>query len=253
VSGTPTAGGTSRFSVKVQDNNAHSDQFTVYLTIGAPAITLSCTSGCTGGAPPNGTQGVAYGPLTFTAAGGQSPYTFSSTFCLGGPCTGTGIAGLTLTSTGATTASYGGTPTKSGTASITFQARDANGNTGPQVYTIRIGSSGTLIITTTSLPGGTVGTPYTATLAANGGTLPYTWSILLGALPTGLSLNASTGAITGTPTMSGTVSFTVKVTDSAMPANQATQPLSITVTGSGTPAPTGMTGAVSLTGNGSLK
>jgi hypothetical protein len=96
------------------------------------------------------------------------------------------------------------------------------------------GGGGTpLSVTTTSLPGGTVGTAYTATLQATGGTLPYSWSVTSGALPAGLSLNAATGAITGTPTTAATANFTVQVQDSASPAATATKALSIAVASSG--------------------
>ena len=92
--------------------------------------------------------------------------------------------------------------------------------------------SSSLAISTTSLPSGTVGTSYSATLLANGGTSPYTWSIPAASLPSGLSLDQSTGAITGTPTTSGTYTFTATVTDSASQANTASQMLSITIAAS---------------------
>ena len=65
-----------------------------------------------------------------------------------------------------------------------------------------------LQISTTSLPTGTVGSSYSATLVATGGTTPYTWSLTSGTLPTGLQLNASTGAINynGFATIGNTVS-----------------------------------------------
>ena len=85
-------------------------------------------------------------------------------------------------------------------------------------------------ITTTSLPQGTVGVAYSATLMASGGKKPYTWSISAGSLPAGLVLNASTGVISGMPTGSGTFNFTVKVTDAEKPAASTTKALSITVT-----------------------
>ena len=77
-----------------------------------------------------------------------------------------------------------------------------------------------LQITTASLPGGFLGAPYSQTLQASGGITPYTWSITSGTLPTGLTLNPLTGAITGTPTAAGLQSFTVKVTDSSLPTAQ---------------------------------
>jgi hypothetical protein len=84
-----------------------------------------------------------------------------------------------------------------------------------------------LTITTSSLPSGTEGVAYSGSLAAAGGTPPYSWSLQASSLPPGLSLTAATGAITGDPTTAGTYNFSVTVTDS-VPAT-ATKPLSITI------------------------
>ncbi len=70
-----------------------------------------------------------------------------------------------------------------------------------------------LIITTKFFSDGRVGQSYSDFLTAAGGTKPYTWSIINGSLPAGLSLNPTTGQISGTPTTAGTSSFTVQVTD----------------------------------------
>ena len=86
-----------------------------------------------------------------------------------------------------------------------------------------------LVITTTSLPKGVSNAVYTAMLAADGGTTPYMWSISSGSLPSGLTLNAVSGVITGKPTVLGIFSFTVQVRDSGSPAQTATKPLSISV------------------------
>jgi len=84
-----------------------------------------------------------------------------------------------------------------------------------------------LTITTTSLPNGTVGAPYSQTLAASGGTTPYTWSIASGTLPAGLLLS-SAGVISGTPTAaSGPTFITFQVSDSTSGA--ATKSLLVTV------------------------
>lgn len=80
-------------------------------------------------------------------------------------------------------------------------------------------------ITTASLPNGTDGAAYSQTLAATGDT-PISWSVVSGALPAGLTLNASTGQITGTPSGTGTASFTVRATNGAGTDDQA---LAITV------------------------
>ena len=89
-----------------------------------------------------------------------------------------------------------------------------------------------LAITTTSLTNGTVNAAYSAALAASGGTLPYTWSIASGGLPAGLTLNAASGAITGTPTTAGVSNFTAQVSDASSPVQTATQALNISVSAS---------------------
>jgi hypothetical protein len=77
-----------------------------------------------------------------------------------------------------------------------------------------LGPADPLTITTTTLSSIRVGQPVSTSVYAELGTLPYTWDISAGALPAGISLNASTGALTGTPTTVETASFTVRVTDS---------------------------------------
>ena len=84
-------------------------------------------------------------------------------------------------------------------------------------------------ISTTTLSDATQNTAYSATVVATGGQTPYTWSISQGTLPAGLTLNASTGVISGTPTAVGTSSFTIKAEDSSSPKQNATKQLSIRV------------------------
>jgi hypothetical protein len=82
-----------------------------------------------------------------------------------------------------------------------------------------------------SLPSGSVGTTYAATLTASGGLGPYTWSLANGALPAGLTLDR-TGAISGTPlaAAAGTTQISVEITDSGTPnALSSTQVVSLTV------------------------
>ncbi|HET7150065.1 MAG TPA: putative Ig domain-containing protein [Candidatus Acidoferrum sp.] len=167
---------------------------------------------------PAGTVGTAYTTTNLAATGGVSPYTWSVT-------AGALPGGLTLSSAGA----ISGTPTAFGTFNFTVQVKDASNFTATANLSIKVNPA-PVVITTTSLPNGVVNTPgYSATLTATGGAPPITWSITAGSLPTGLVLNAATGAITGTPTTAGTSNFTVQAADSSTPALTATKALSITI------------------------
>ncbi|MBU1615991.1 putative Ig domain-containing protein, partial [bacterium] len=73
-------------------------------------------------------------------------------------------------------------------------------------------------ITTASLPNGRVGVAYSQTVSATGGIIPYSWSVISGSLPAGLSLSLA-GVISGTPATAGTSNFTVQVRDSNSPAS----------------------------------
>ena len=110
-----------------------------------------------------------------------------------------------------------------------FYSGDANfvPSTAPQlVVSITPG----VAVTTTKLPDVTVGQAYHGSLAAAGGKQPYHWKLASGSLPSGLSLTANTGAISGMPTTTGTFAFTVRVTDSTTPtAFKATAQLRIAV------------------------
>ena len=170
-------------------------------------------------------------------AGGITPYTWAiSNESL--------PAGLTLdTSTGV----ISGTPATPGTAAFTVQATDSENPamTATEPLSITVNPA-PLAVTTTSLPGATVGGSYRQTLAASGGIAPYTWSVSSGSLPTGLSLNPSTGVISGTPAVLGTSTFTVTVTDAQTPAMTASQQLSITVGGCTTTITGKHTGALTV-------
>jgi RHS repeat-associated protein len=123
----------------------------------------------------------------------------------------------------------------SGIVTVTVEGKTSNGlpfMVTPGSYATNIatcncppGPTGTqLQITTSSLHDGAVNQSYDASLGANGGTQSYTWSIVGGTLPSGLTLGSSTGTISGTPTSAtGQVSFTVQVTDSSLPSHQIDQ------------------------------
>ena len=99
-------------------------------------------------------------------------------------------------------------------------------------FTISESTAAAPTITTDSLPDGKVGEAYSQTLTADG-TTPITWGISGSALPEGLTLNETTGEISGTPTAEGTAKFTVKAENSA---GSDTKELSITITKDAPPA-----------------
>src|SRR6202022_2617390 len=108
-------------------------------------------------------------------------------------------SGLTLNaSTGAIT----GTPTAAVNGPpLTFKVTDSSNPKMSQSVSLTLTiTPAPLTITTTSVPNGQVNIAYATALAATGGATPYTWSLMSGTLPIGLTLNATTGAITGTPT-----------------------------------------------------
>ena len=95
----------------------------------------------------------------------------------------------------------------------------------------------TLTVSTSSLPNGVVGTAYSTTLHASGGTSPYTWSVHSGQLPAGLALSGTSGEISGTPTTAETSSFTIDVHDAGGAA--ASRALSIEIGAAAAVAPFG--------------
>ena len=207
LSGTPTVVGTFTFSITVTDSGkpAQSATANYTLTIAAPG-TIAITTLTL----PSGTQGVAYSQ-TLTASGGAAPYTWAVT-------TGALPAGLTLSSAGV----LSGTPTASGTYSFSITATDSSSPalTATSPYTLTIAAP-TLMVSTPTLPAGTVGVVYSQTLTATGGTPPYTWTLASGTLPAGLTLSPA-GVLSGTPTAVGTSTFAFTVTDMGTPVQTAT-------------------------------
>jgi Putative Ig domain len=90
----------------------------------------------------------------------------------------------------------------------------------------------TLTISTSALATGAVGTAYSQTLTASGGTSPYVWAVASGTLPTGLTLS-SAGVLGGTPTTVATVTITFRVSDASSPVVSATKALSVMVNPAG--------------------
>src|SRR5262249_53582113 len=102
-----------------------------------------------------------------------------------------------------------GMPTQSGTFPVTIRATDSKGNTADIQLTVYVFNG--FHITSTGLIMGTVGQPYSYTMMALGGTMPYGW--MATGLPDGMSIDPVTGVISGTPRTSGTYSVTVNAHD----------------------------------------
>jgi hypothetical protein len=163
---------------------------------------------------PSASVGTAYS-ATLKATGGTAPYSFTT-------ASGGLPSGLSLSST---TGVISGTPTASGQFNFAVQVSDASTppKTAQASFSISISASGArLKITSASLPNGVVGTAYSSTLGTSGGTLPYSWTVVSGTLPVGLTLSKN-GAISGTPTSTGASNFAVQVTDSSNPVQQVSK------------------------------
>ena len=213
LSGTPTASGTVSFTVKVTDATAQIATAPLQIAVAAaPQITTTSPL-------PGGQLNVPYSD-TLAATGGATPYTWTIS-------AGAQPIGLTLSSAGV----LSGSPTASGTYTFTAKVTDTNAQVATVSLQITITTApAQLAITTASLPNGKVGVAYSATLAATGGNPPYSWLLTSGALPMVLSLNGTTGAISGTPSQAVTnTPLTFKVTDSTAPTAQ-TKTVNLTLT-----------------------
>ena len=215
ISGTPTTAGTYDFTIRVRDAGTPQQTFTRAYTV---VIHTPLAFGPA--ALPNEIVDTAYNQ-TLTATGGVSPFTWSVS-------AGTLPSGLSFD---AENQVISGTPTVAGTYNFTIQVQDSG--TPQQTYTIEytIRIFDPLTITTPSLQNAIAGTAYSQTLTATGGGAPYAWSVSSGTLPSGLSLNTATGAISGTPTTSGIYDFKLQVKDSGTPQKTATKTFSINIYG----------------------
>ena len=174
---------------------------------------------------PNGSVGATY--KAGLVKGGTAPYGMALT-------TGALPAGITFDGA---TGFLVGAPKVAANYGFAVAVKDSAGHSASNRYTMTVDatsmvesntqSSILLGITSTSLPSGSVGNAYNATLSATGGRTPYQWRIISGSLPPGLTLNALTGAITGVPTMAVTASFIAEVKDATLTGATYTYSVSI--------------------------
>jgi len=170
---------------------------------------------------PSGTVGAAYSQV-LTATYGGSGVTW-------GLASGSLPGGLTLSGGGA----ISGTPTAAGTfnfvvaVTVSGVCEQAAGTAQAQ-FALTVSATSLAVLASPPPLAGATGVPYSQTLAARCGTLPYTWALTAGALPAGLALS-SAGVIAGTPTAAGTSTFTATVTDAKAAAASGSFSLSIAV------------------------
>lgn len=208
VSGTPTAAGSYPFTVRVVDASGQAATQNLTISI-ASAPTLPFPP------PPSGEVGVGYSDQ-LTVSGGTGPFVWSVS-------AGALPPGVTLnTSTGL----LSGTPTAAGTASFAVRVVDALGLSATRTVSLAVAARPTLGFP--APPAAQVAVPYSNTLVVTGGTGPFAWSVTTGTLPPGVTLDPSTGVLSGTPTTAGSYPFTVQVSDAF--AVTATQAVTLQVT-----------------------
>jgi hypothetical protein len=197
LNGTAGAVGTFTFTIRVTDSASvfTEKQFTIETAAGLIITSAPVLS--------TGAAGVAYSQA-LSAAGGRAPYVWS--ISAGGLPTGISLE--------ASSGSLSGTPTNSGAFPFTVQVTDSVGRIASKQFSMTVAAI-LAISSAPSLPQGTAGASYAQTLAASGGSPPYTWSIMSGALPAGVALDASAGTIAGVPSAAGSFTFTAQVIDSS--------------------------------------
>ena len=220
--------GTYRFTVRATDANNTSVEATLGIAV----------SGATRLAA--GSVGTTYFGRVPQPTTGRAPFTYA----LNPNALGDLPVGLTLGADG----NFTGVPQIPGDFTFGVLIRDSSGFSTNVALTIPVSASSALRIATASLPGGTTGVAYNQTLTASGGREPYSWVVVSGTVPNGLSLNPLSGVLSGTPTLPGSGFFVVRVSDAN--ASTASAYYGISVAFAGSPTVNAITSAASYGTNG---
>ncbi|HYG75303.1 MAG TPA: putative Ig domain-containing protein [Planctomycetota bacterium] len=217
LSGTPGASGSASFTVNVTDTaGATLTQGYTLIVNAALSVTPAVLAEATSGTATS---------QTLTVNGGTLPYTAVNVSGFSAGTTGLTAADLTP-DTGTGTVVLSGTPTAAGTAAFDVNVTDSAGATLTQNFTLTVNPPVT--VTPLTLPGGVVYSAYNQTIAITGGTGTATFAVTTGSLPTGVSLNSTTGVLNGSPSATGTFNFTITATDSATATGQQAYTVIIT-------------------------
>jgi hypothetical protein len=193
ISGTPTSVGDFNFVVSAADTASQVVTRSLSIHIAASSLVID-TMGL-----PAGSVGVAYS-TPVSASGGLTPYTWSL-------AAGSLPPGLSVSTGGV----ISGTPTANGTFGFTVQVNDSSAQVQTKALSLTINASN-IDVSPLALSDATQNVAYNATIIATGGTGPYTFTVLSGALPTGLTLSSG-GSLSGPPTALGSFSFVIQATD----------------------------------------
>ncbi len=215
ISGTTASTGDFPVTVQVTDSAGQTATRSLVLRLVAPVLITTDSL-------PDAYRGSDY-PYSLSANGGEGTLQWTLT-------SGHLASGMQLSFSGALSGTVDGAAS---TSNFTLRATDANGRFDEQALTLNVYAPP--VITSATLASGTAGVSYSQTVGAWEGKAPLSFSLAAGALPGGLTLTSSSGAVSGTPNAAGSFGFTVQVTD----ANGRTAAQAFTVEivgGTGTPA-----------------
>lgn len=203
ISGTPSTAGSFSFTLTVTDSAGYSDFRTFGVDIAPAALAITTT------VLQDGFVGQPYTRSVATSGGGG---TFVWSIASGSLPPGLSLLAATPD------AQIDGTPTVAGNFNFTLQVTDTFGGADSQAFSLTIAAPPPLAVVTAAMPSAILGQGYAELITAAGGSQTgYTWSLILGTLPAGVSLAANgtpSTVLSGTPTLSGDFDFTVRVQDS---------------------------------------